>query len=132
MVKPKLILKFENIVKTIETRKNSMLMCQFKKIAQESPQPSKKRKQTNSECQARRKARETHEASQSRKQANSECPGLLGFLEEPQELPISSNINKPRIYFIVYYNARTFRIILVTFYSTFCAVTHFHCVLLSI
>ncbi len=72
------------------------------------------------------------------------CPGLLGFLEEPQaraehsetpdieELPISSNINKPRSYFIVYYNACTSRIILVTFYSTFCAVTHFHCVLLSI
>ncbi len=71
------------------------------------------------------------------------CPGLLGFLEEPQaraehsgtpdieELPISSNINIiPRSYFIVYYI--TFRIILVTFYSTFCAVTHFHCVLLSI
>ncbi len=84
-VKPKLILKPQNAMKSLDSRKKTMVMCQARKRDLESVEQSQKRKLADSECHAHKKAHETPEVSQSRKQANAECHARKRASETPEE-----------------------------------------------
>ncbi len=71
--KPKLILKSENAMKSIERRRNSMAECQARKRTNETVEKSESRKRANVECHTRKRTNETVEESESRKRANVEC-----------------------------------------------------------
>ncbi len=54
-VKPKLILKPQNAMKSLDSRKKTMVMCQARKRDLESVEQSQKRKLADSECHAHKK-----------------------------------------------------------------------------
>ncbi len=94
--KPKLILKSENAMKSIERRRNSMAECQARKRTNETVEKSESRKRANVECHARKRANETLHQFQKRKQANLECQTRKRNQQTPLQSVIQSFIVKTK------------------------------------
>ncbi len=91
--KPKLALKPENVMKSSESRKNSMAECQARKRGLESSDQSHRRRLTDSKCHALKRARETSAEFQSRKQADSEYHAHKKARATPEESQICKQTN---------------------------------------
>ncbi len=91
--KPKLVLKSENVMKSLESRKNSMAECQARKRDLESSDQSHRRRLTDSKCHGLKRARETSAEFQSRKQADSEYRAHKKARATPEESQICKQTN---------------------------------------